>query len=143
MASSQIQIEALRLKPGQDVKLELDAFVKAHQIKAASVVSAVGSLKEAQIRFANKEKASLIKGPLEIVSLSGTLGLEGSHLHLSVSDGNGKTWGGHLVEGNRIYTTLELVIAVYPELNFKRTLDPTFGYNELDVQSEAKNETKK
>jgi predicted DNA-binding protein with PD1-like motif len=138
MASSQIQIEALRLKPGQDVKLELEAFVKTHQIKAASVISAVGSLSEAQIRFANKDSASKIKGPLEIVSLSGTLGLEGSHLHISVSDGTGKTWGGHLVEGNRIYTTLELVLAIYPDLNFKRSLDPTFGYKELDVQSEPK-----
>jgi predicted DNA-binding protein with PD1-like motif len=132
--AEEIQIQVLRLKPGQDVKVEIDAYVKAHALHAASVISAVGSLNEANIRFANKDKSTVIKGPLEVVSLSGTLGLDGDHLHIAVSDGAGKTTGGHLVEGNKVFTTMELVIGVYPSLIFKRTLDSASGYKELDIQ---------
>lgn len=134
MAQSSMQVQVLRLRPGQDVMNEIVKFITDNKIEAYSVLSAVGSLTEAQIRFANKKEASKLTGPLEIVSLSGTGGLAGSHLHLSVSDGEGKTSGGHLVQGNKVYTTLELVLGVYPELSFKRTLDPASGYNELDVR---------
>ena len=134
VAQSSMQVHVLRLKPGQDVMKEIFNFVTVHKIEAYSVVSAVGSLTEAQLRFANKKEASKLTGPLEIVSLSGTGGMAGSHLHLAVSDGEGRTTGGHLVEGSKVYTTLELVLGVYPELSFKRTLDPASGYNELDVK---------
>lgn len=133
-AQSTIQAHVLRLKPGQDVMKEITSYVQINKIEAFSVLSAVGSLTEAHIRFANKKEATKISGPFEIVSFSGTGGLAGSHLHLSISDEEGRTLGGHLVEGNKVYTTFELVLGVYPDLIFKRTLDPTFGYNELDAQ---------
>jgi uncharacterized protein len=131
---SQVQIRAIRLLPGQDVRKELEAFILREKIEAASILSAVGSVKSAKLRFANRSDLSEIKGPLEIVSFSGTLGKDGPHLHMSVSDGEGKTIGGHLGEGSLVFTTLELVLGVYPHLSFHRIQDAKTGYKELEVK---------
>lgn len=130
---SRVQAWAFRLKPGQDLLKELHAFVKAHDLKAVCVLTCVGSLTDTAIRYANKEETTRMKGHFEIVSLVGTLEPGGGHLHLSVSDGKGRTTGGHLKEGNRIYTTAEIVLAELPDVRFAREKDNTFGYNELTV----------
>ncbi|MBT9391939.1 DNA-binding protein [Hymenobacter sp. NST-14] len=135
--ASSLRTYALRLRPGQDVRQELLAFVEHHNLKAACVLTAVGSLTTATLRLANQEGATVYQGHFEIVSLVGTLARSGSHLHLSVSDSTGRTVGGHLLEGNRVYTTLELVIGELPELEFRRETDPTFGYRELTVYPAA------
>jgi len=129
-----VKAHVLRLKPGQDIYGELTSYVSTHKIMAASIISAVGSVTEANLRFANKQEGTLIKGPLELLSLSGTTSVEGTHLHMSVADGEGKTTGGHLLIGTKVYTTLEIVIASYEGISFKRILDKTYGYKELDVQ---------
>lgn len=72
-----------------------------------------------------------MKGPLEVVALSGTLGPEGPHLHLSVADGRGRMRGGHLATGSRVYTPLELVLLVFDDLTFTRPVDPATTYGEL------------
>jgi predicted DNA-binding protein with PD1-like motif len=132
--TSKMNVHVLRLRPGQDVMKEITDYTSVHKILAGSILSAVGSLNEAYLRFANNKEGSRMKGPFEVVSLSGTIGMEGSHLHMALADGKGITLGGHLLEGNKVFTTLEIVLAEYPDLNFKRTLDVTYGYKELDVQ---------
>ena len=102
--------------------------------EAASVLSVVGSLNHATLRFANQPEATRVDGPLEILSLSGTLSKHGAHLHLSVADGDGKMTGGHLKPGNPVFTTAEIVLGVYPDLVFARELDETYGYKELVVR---------
>ncbi|MBX9721964.1 MAG: DNA-binding protein [Candidatus Obscuribacterales bacterium] len=121
-----------RLKPDSDVYKELKALVDDHKIEAAVVLSLVGSLKEGSLRFANQENASKIKGPLEIVSATGTLGLSGLHVHASFSDSQGHTSGGHLMPGCLVYTTCEIVLHDFSnEWKFERILDVTTGYPEL------------
>lgn len=88
---------ALRLRPGQDLKQELAAFVAAHQIRAGAVLTCVGSLTEVVLRLANQPDATTYRGHFEIVSLAGTLSTAGSHLHLAVADATGRTLGGHLL----------------------------------------------
>jgi predicted DNA-binding protein with PD1-like motif len=133
-AFADIQVRALRLTPGQDVKNELDAFITKNKIEAASILSAVGSVKQAKIRFANKKETTDISGPLEVVSFSGTLGVGGTHLHIALSDAEGKVVGGHLSDGTLVYTTLELVLGVYPGLSFQRVQDIKTGYKELNIK---------
>ena len=90
------KFHALRFLPGEDVKVEIEKFVKSQDIKAGSIVSAVGSLTEVSLRFANQEQLTNLKGHFEVVSLSGMVSsVSGSHLHMSVSDGKGKTVGSH------------------------------------------------
>jgi predicted DNA-binding protein with PD1-like motif len=55
-------------------------------------------------------------------------------LHLSVSDSTGKTIGGHLLEGCKIYTTAELVIASSDEFIFSREEDGTTPWKELQIK---------
>ena len=135
--SSPLKTYALRLRPGQDLKQELTAFVAKNQLKAGAVLTCVGSLTHVVLRLANQDNAATYHGHFEIVSLVGTLSTAGSHLHLAVADSTGRTIGGHLLDGCRIYTTAELVLAELPALEFRRETDPTFGYQELTVYPAA------
>jgi predicted DNA-binding protein with PD1-like motif len=129
---------AIRLLPGQDIRPELDALAQRHQWAAACILSGVGSLSRALIRFANKPHPAMLDGPLEMISMSGTLSASGgSHLHAAVADAEGRVWGGHVGVGCRIFTTAEIVIGVLPGLQFHRTHDPSTGQRELDIRSGA------
>lgn len=132
------RVEVLRLLPGDDVRASLDRWAKEGQIQAASILSAVGSLTVASIRFADEKEASTLKGPFEIVALSGVVSADGSHTHIAVSDRAGKTLGGHLGQGSLVHTTLELVLGVYGEMRFLRSEDPRSGYKELFIAPSGK-----
>ncbi|MGI4834287.1 MAG: PPC domain-containing DNA-binding protein [Janthinobacterium lividum] len=136
--SSSLRAYALRLRPGDDLREALLAFVAAQGLGAGAVLTCVGSLTQVVLRLANQEAATHYQGHFEIVSLVGTLSATGgAHLHLSVSDATGRTLGGHLLVGCRIYTTAEVVLAALPELAFTREIDSTFGYYELVVRPAA------
>ncbi|NOY99497.1 MAG: DNA-binding protein [Chloroflexi bacterium] len=128
-----MQTYTIRLRPGQDLFNEIEAFVRQKGIEAGTVLACVGSLTTATLRLANRDHHSAYEGHFEIVSLTGTVSTHGSHLHISISDGDGATIGGHLVEGCAIYTTAEIVIAAFPELVYKREHCPESGYPELVV----------
>lgn len=123
-----------RLKPEQDLFDEVERFVGEKKIEAGCVICAVGSLTHATLRLANREFYTEYDGHFEIVSLTGTVSIHGSHLHISISDGDGKTTGGHLVSGCKIYTTAEMVIAAFEDVIYKRELlKNDSGYEELVV----------
>lgn len=136
--STRQAIYALRLKPGQDLRVELEKFAKSVSLRAGYIVTCVGSLNHATLRLANQNESIRIEGKLEIVSLVGTLAPDGPHLHLSVSDNTGKTIGGHLVEGCPIYTTAEILIGEAEDLQFTREQDVTSGYKELKIRPRSK-----
>ncbi|MCG8531142.1 MAG: DNA-binding protein [Desulfovibrionales bacterium] len=124
----------IRLHPDQDLLLELERYATQKNIDAACVVTCVGSLTTAVLRFANQNEPTTVTGHFEIVSLTGMFSTHGSHFHIAISDKNGKTLGAHLLPGSRIYTTAEIVIGVLPHHQFLRTFDPQTGYPELDIQ---------
>jgi len=128
-----MQNYTFRLKPGQDLFDSIDAFVMQAQIESGCVLSGVGSLTHATLRLANREFYTEYEGHFEIVSLTGTVSVHGSHLHIAVSDGDGVTVGGHLVSGCKIYTTAEIVLAVFPEVVYKREFAEDSGYDELAI----------
>ena len=130
-----VESYALRLKPGMDLKQEMAQFVKTKQLQSASISTCVGSLRELTIRPANQQTLLHLKGHYEIVSLTGTFADKGenNHIHISVSDSTGYTIGGHLVDGNIIYTTAEIVLINNKGINFTRTIDPETTFYELKV----------
>lgn len=129
-----MQTWVLRLSPGVDpIESLLDAC-KENGWTAAFVVSGVGSLANAKLRFAAQPEPSDIAGPLELVSLSGTLSLDGPHLHAAVSDAQGNVFGGHLRPGSKVRTTAEILVSVLPDVVFRRRADPRTGYRELIVE---------
>lgn len=123
---------ALRLKPNQDPYQELKALVHEKQVKAGVILSMVGSFKKASLRFANQEKAEMLEGPFEIVSATGTVGMDSQHIHVAIANKDGRTIGGHLSAGSLIFTTCEVVILdLSAEWTFERVLDKETGYPEL------------
>ena len=133
-----IQTHAFRLKPGDDLKKSIQEFVNNNNIAAGWVTTCVGSLTDYQIRFANQPNGAAGTGHFEIVSLTGTLSKNGSHLHISLSDSTGKTIGGHLMEGNKVYTTAEIVIQSSDELLFIREKDGSTPWEELQISHPSK-----
>jgi predicted DNA-binding protein with PD1-like motif len=127
---------SLRLRPGQDLKVELDQLVEEHQIEAACILTCVGSLTTAALRFANQETVARLDGHFEIVSLTGVMSRHGSHYHIAIADEKGTSYGAHLLDGCKIYTTAEIIIGIITDCSFQRTFDPQTGYPELEVISQ-------
>ena len=133
-----MQSFTFRLKPGQDLFDSIEAFVADNKMEAGCVLSAVGSLTHVTLRLANRDTYNEYEGHFEIVSITGTVSTNGSHIHVSISDGDGVTIGGHLVSGCKIYTTAEIVLAGFDDVIYKRELlKNDSGYEELVVYKKS------
>jgi predicted DNA-binding protein with PD1-like motif len=124
----------LRLKPGADLKKEIEIYVKSQNIKAGWIATCAGSLRHYNIRFANQPEGATGDGHFEIVSLTGTVSSNGSHIHISISDSTGKTTGGHLLNDNIVYTTAEIIIQVDDAFTFTREKDGSTPWEELQIK---------
>jgi predicted DNA-binding protein with PD1-like motif len=136
-ASSAGVFYAFRLRPHDDLKKGILQFVAEHKINAGAIVSCVGSLERVSIRYANQSKPSELVGHFEILSLTGTLSSASAHLHISVADKKGQTTGGHLMENSQVFTTAEIVVLCFPDLEFARALDDSYGYHELVIRPKS------
>lgn len=125
-----------RLTPGQLLKEEIESRTK--NVAAGVLLSVVGALENANLRMAgatiDQQDVRNISGPLEIVSGTGTISNAGCHIHISVSDKDGHVFGGHLKDGCKVGVTVEVVIGLFNDVVYKRSLDQTTGFKELNVQ---------
>ncbi len=128
-----MNILPVRLKPNQDLKQSLKEIAIAHQIQAGFILTTVGSLQQATLRFAGQSENQCFLQRFEIVSLVGTLSLAGIHLHISLADSQGVVIGGHLQLGCLIYTTAEIIIGTSLDYQFNRCIDSETGYLELEI----------
>jgi predicted DNA-binding protein with PD1-like motif len=132
-----MQLYAVRLHDGDNVKEAIEAFVSDQELSSATVISAVGSLQNVRMRMSgaqpDRQDIRDLNGPFEIVSLIGNLGPGRTHLHIAVSDSEGRVLGGHLKEGSKVHTTVELVVATQPDLEFSEEADPDTGFGELKI----------
>jgi predicted DNA-binding protein with PD1-like motif len=124
----------IRLPPGADLRRALEELAGKQGTESAFVIAGIGSLAEARLRYAGEAADSAIAGPLEILSVSGSLGASGAHLHMSVSDARGRVYGGHVGYGNTVRTTAELLLAALPDWSLTREHDAATGFNELVVR---------
>jgi predicted DNA-binding protein with PD1-like motif len=118
--SSKITTHVFRLRPGQEFIEELMLWAKHKQIKAGVIISVVGSFKHINLRYSDDPTGTAQVGPFEIVSLVGTFNDTGRHLHVCVSNDKGQTFGGHMLPGNVVHTTAEVVVAEMTDLIFTR-----------------------
>jgi predicted DNA-binding protein with PD1-like motif len=136
--SSKMTSHVFRLRPGQDFIEELDAWAKQNGIKAGAIVSVVGSFTHINLRYANQPHGTIQEGYFEIVSLVGTFNDTSRHLHVCVSNEKGQTFGGHMLAGNLVNTTAEVVIVELNDLIFSREKDEKSrggsGWDELVVK---------
>jgi uncharacterized protein len=132
-----VQPHAFRLTQGNDLKASVLAYVKANSINAGSLLSCAGCLTTARIRLADESQSLTLDGPLEILTLSGTLTADHIHLHISVADKNGRVFGGHLMDGNIVSYTAEICLLSFTEQHFSREYDALTGFDELVVDRKS------
>jgi len=134
ITTDRVRIHVFRLRPGDDLLGGIRAYVNANHIQAAVLLSAVGSLTQASIRYANQPEAHIHTGHFEIVSITGTVEEGGEHVHLSIATGQGTMIGGHLMTGCKIYTTGEITLAELVGVHFARETDTQgSGWDELKI----------
>jgi len=131
-----VRAHVIRLVQGQDIKTELEKFIKENQIKSGFIITCTGSITKVVLRLAAGKEGNLIKeihDHFEILSLVGTLSPEGFHLHISLGDKNGNVIGGHLVSDAIVFTTAEIVVGEAVAHEFKRPFDSKTGFGELAI----------
>ena len=64
-----------------------------------------------------------------------TVSPDGAHLHMSVSDAQGRVLGGHVARGCTVRTTAELLLVLLPGHRFSRELDSATGFAELQIRN--------
>lgn len=124
---------AFRLCKGDDLKKAIEDYAEDNNIKAGIVLSCVGCLYKTVLRSADGKSIITLEKDMEIVSITGTLSSNGSHIHIAVSDEELRTYGGHLKNGCLVNTTAEVVLVELTEYGFKREMDHETGYEELVV----------
>ncbi|XP_071833528.1 uncharacterized protein [Apostichopus japonicus] len=129
--SSSLVCHAIRVKSGEDLKFALECYINRHDLRGAFIMSCVGSIQEASLRMADSTTVVYLSSPHEILALNGTLS-DGGHLHICLSDVEGKVIGGHL-KSAIINTTAEIVIGELPRLELTRVMDENTSYKELVV----------
>jgi predicted DNA-binding protein with PD1-like motif len=123
----------VRLRPGDDLRRQLEHILEKAGLTAAFVLAGIGSLHTANLRLAGVDAPMTIEGDTEVLTLSGSLSANGGHLHASVSDAEGRVWGGHVGYGCIVRTTAEILVALLPTWRFEREPDPGTGWNELTM----------
>jgi len=131
-----MRAHCLRLLPGEDLLASLRAFAELHGLRAAAVLACVGSTGRTRLRPAGATEPRVFDGKHEIVSLTGTLGTGGHHLHMSISNPECCVFGGHVLEGCIIRTTAEIVLGLIDGLHFARPVDDRTGHRELSIISD-------
>jgi len=136
-----MKLHTIRIKPGNDLKTSIEDFVASNDIRAGFIITCVGGLNQASMRMAgarpDKQDIRTYRGDFEVTSLVGTVSVHGVHLHMSISDKDGQSFGGHLKEGAIVHPTAEIVIGEDETVTYTRELDEETGFPELIVNKEA------
>ncbi len=132
-----MQTLPIRLHPGDDIRTAIESAVRGADCRAAFVISGIGSLSTAGLRFAGAEQPRRFTGDIEILSLAGSIAFDGahssSHLHMALSTASGEVFSGHVVPGCMVRTTAEVLLALLPDWDFSRAPDAATGYQELEI----------
>lgn len=126
-----------RLRPGQEIRSELQKFARENNIKAGFVITCAAGFSSITVRLAGatpgNEEERTWDEDVELVSLVGTVEEDDCHFHVSFSDKDGNVHGGHLRRGI-VFITAEVVIGEDESRVFSREMDDETGYDELVVK---------
>jgi uncharacterized protein len=128
-----MQPHPLRLLPGDDLRGRLEALAREERWSAAYVLAGIGSLRTVALRLADAAEPRCWAAPMEILSLAGSLGPDGAHLHATLADAEGRVIGGHVALGCEVRTTAELMLVLLDDHHFGRQPDAATGYAELTI----------
>ena len=123
----------LRLEPGADLRRTLESIAREQLPAGAFVVCGIGSLLNPRLRMAGRGEETVFSGPYEVLTLSGTVTPEGAHLHASIAAETGQVFGGHVVYGNEVRTTVEALLVELQAWSLARVQDKRTGFLELQA----------
>ena len=129
-----MKIHAFRLTRGMDLKKSIEDYVVEKKIKSGVILSGVGCLYKVALRTADGVTVKTIDKDYEIVSITGTLSMDGCHIHISLSDVDLNVIGGHLKDGCLVNVTAEIVLGEFEDYEFGREFDESTGYKELTIK---------
>ena len=139
-----------RIFPKTDLIAGIKAICREHGVKNGTIVSCIGSLNYARFVWATPDpllkagfkygEPAVVAGPIEFIAAQGTIGTLKDeisvHMHIVVTDDNGKTWAGHIQdEGNPVCLTIEIVILAFDGLEIVRELDTESGMTLFGVKN--------
>ncbi|HEX9171181.1 MAG TPA: PPC domain-containing DNA-binding protein [Telluria sp.] len=130
-----MRVQPVRLGPRADLRAALEALLREYDVGAAFVLQGIGSLSVAQLRLAGMAQPLALRADLEILTLAGSLSLDGAHLHMTVADAQGRVSGGHVCPGCIVRTTAEVLVALLPGHRFTREDDAATGFKELGIKA--------
>eukprot|EP00088_Acartia_fossae_P008406 TRINITY_DN14010_c0_g1_i1.p1 TRINITY_DN14010_c0_g1~~TRINITY_DN14010_c0_g1_i1.p1 ORF type:complete len:168 (-),score=28.92 TRINITY_DN14010_c0_g1_i1:258-728(-) len=136
LQTSNLRVHCVRLEPGMEIKSALLRYAEENNLRAPFIMTCVGSVTKATIRYAAQVTADStvdLNEKMEICSLVGTLGA-GAHLHIVLGREDGSTISGHAIGNLEVFTTAEIVLGECTDLVFNRTFDSRTGFPELDIQ---------
>ena len=142
------QIIALRLPPGADVYMALEEIARKERIASGLILSGLGSLREVTLRnvrlfpkefpIQDRNRIYTPKAePMELLALTGNISQRDGevhvHAHAVISSGleDGRVYGGHLLEGCIVFTTVEVVLCSIHGMAMVRKIDPQTRVVEL------------
>lgn len=128
---------ALRLDPGEELLDKISEVCRRQGVRFGSITG-IGAANHVTIGFYNLEKQEYsekeLDFPMEITSILGDVTRKDGevylHVHINVSDEEGRTFGGHLKKC-MISVTGEIVIACI-DGEVGRKADPATGINVFD-----------
>jgi predicted DNA-binding protein with PD1-like motif len=122
-----------RLAKGEDLLAALANCAREHGITLGEV-QAIGAVSQARVGYYHQGERQYyfldLPRPLEIASLIGNISLKDGepmvHAHVTLSDGDGRAFGGHLAEGTLVFAC-EFAIQEYQSATplVRRMDDPT------------------
>nr|WP_300095297.1 PPC domain-containing DNA-binding protein [Sedimentibacter sp.] len=135
-------VYAVRLEAGEDVIEGIKKVCEQYGIKHGVIVSGIGSLSKVSFfdpaPFPERPYGYsygdpiVMEGGIELISLSGVICEDDNtnvslHIHGAFADGEGKSFAGHLTDGNHVLITVEIVIEEFENIFMARRLDKESG----------------
>lgn len=117
----------IRVLPGAQLVEELLRFARRVELRHATIVSAVGSVRNVQFSDIQagahlpitqpRMPVHRLEGPLDLLGLEGNLvptetGKVDPHLHIFAAKSSGEAVGGHLLEAE-VFATCEIILGEY------------------------------
>jgi hypothetical protein len=138
----------IKIEPGANLSATLMAFARAQHLTFATLVSAVGSVREVEVTGIQagshlpmteaRFKSSRLEGPLELITLEGNITLDAAkepfgQFYLVGAKSNGEVVGGRLVEAE-VFASCEIVLAEYLVEGVERHHSLTTGVDTFYIE---------
>jgi len=138
----------IKIEPGAKVTEALLEFASSQNIQFASMVSAVGSVRDVEFTGIQagahlpmtgpRIKTHRLEGPLELLGLEGNIAPNadkrlGAQFYILGSKSSGEVVGGRLVEAE-VFATCEIVLAEYLVEGIERHHSATSGVDTLYIE---------